>query len=242
VLFEDMVIINGDHDGDAYLVALDRATGRVRWKVGRENKTRSYSTPLIRQIGDRTQMILSGSMCVASYDPRNGSRHWIIDGPTEQFVASVVYNGKLVFMTAGFPDRHILAIRPDGTGNVTESHVVWRTTRACSYVPSPIVVGPYFLVVADNGIASCYMANSGRRLWLERLGKGYSSSLVEADGLVYFTSDDGITTVVRPRESLDIVAKNEIGQSCSASLAVSQGQLFLRGETHLFCIGNGAMD
>jgi outer membrane protein assembly factor BamB len=237
VLFEDMVIVNGDHDGDAYLVALDRATGQVRWKVDRENKTRSYSTPLIRQIGDRTQMILSGSMCVASYDPRDGSRHWIIDGPTEQFVASVVYNGQLVFMTAGFPDRHILAIRPDGHGNVTDSHIQWRTTRGCAYVPSPVVIGPYFLVVADNGVASCFEANRGRRLWLERLGKGYSSSLVAVNGLVYFTSDDGITTVIRPGEALDVVAKNEIGQACSSSFAVSQGQLLLRGQTHLFCIG-----
>ena len=240
VLFEELVIVNGDHDGDAYLVALDRETGKVRWKVDRENKTRSYSTPIIRQIGDRTQMILSGSLCVASYDPRDGRRHWIIDGPTEQFVASVVYNGRFVLMTAGFPDRHILAIRPDGSGNVTDSHVQWRTTRACAYVPSPIVVGPYFLVVADNGVASCFEANSGRRLWLQRVGKGYSSSLVAAEGLVYFTSDDGITKVVRPGESFQLVAQNEIGETCSSSFAVSQGQLFLRGQTHLFCIGDGA--
>ena len=87
------MIVNGDHDGDAYLVALDRPTGKTVWKTPRENKTRSYCTPIIRQIDGRTQMILSGSKCVASYDPRDGSRHWIIDGPTEQFVASLVYNG-----------------------------------------------------------------------------------------------------------------------------------------------------
>ena len=160
VLFENLVIVNGDHDGDAYLVALDRATGKTVWKTPRENKTRSYCTPIIRQIDGRTQMILSGSKCVASYDPRDGSRHWIIDGPTEQFVASLVYNGKLLFMTAGFPELHILAIRPDGHGNVTKTHVVWHTTKGCSYVPSPIVAGggKYFLVVSDNGIASCFEA------------------------------------------------------------------------------------
>ncbi|HEX3725108.1 MAG TPA: PQQ-binding-like beta-propeller repeat protein, partial [Pirellulales bacterium] len=129
VVFEDKVIVNGDHDGDAYLVALDRSTGQTVWKVDRENKTRSYSTPIIRQIEGRTEMILSGSKCVASYDPHDGSRHWIIDGPTEQFVASLVYNGELLFLTAGFPELHMLAIRPGGSGNVTESHIAWRTTR-----------------------------------------------------------------------------------------------------------------
>ena len=116
VLFEELVIINGDHDGDAYLVALDRKTGKERWRTRRENKTRSYVTPIIREIDGRTQMILSGSFCVASYDPRNGKRHWILDGPTEQFVASVVYNGEYVFVTSGYPERHIVAIRPDGRG------------------------------------------------------------------------------------------------------------------------------
>ena len=163
VLFEDKVIVNGDHDGDAYLVALDRATGKTLWKVDRENKTRSYSTPIIRQIDGRTQMILSGSKCVASYDPHDGHRHWIIDGPTEQFVASMVYNGKLLFLTAGFPELHMLAIRPDGAGNVTDTHIVWRTRKGASYVPSPIAAGDYFLVVSDGGVASCFDADTGKR-------------------------------------------------------------------------------
>ena len=132
VLFEDLVIINGDHDGEAYIVALDRKTGKERWRTMRENKTRSYVTPIIREIGGRTQMILSGSLSVASYDPRNGKRHWIVDGPTEQFVASMVYNGEFVFVTGGYPERHIMAIKPDGSGNVTDSHIAWRTTRGAS--------------------------------------------------------------------------------------------------------------
>ncbi|MEX2187981.1 MAG: PQQ-binding-like beta-propeller repeat protein, partial [Pirellulales bacterium] len=127
VLYKDTVILNGDHDGDAYIVALRRADGGTVWKIDRENKTRSYVTPIVREIDGRTQMILSGSKCVASYDPDTGKRHWIIDGPTEQFVASMVYDGKLLFLTAGFPEHHILAIRPDGHGNVTDTHVVWRT-------------------------------------------------------------------------------------------------------------------
>jgi outer membrane protein assembly factor BamB len=237
VLFEDKVIVNGDHDGDAYLVALNRENGNAVWKVDRENKTRSYCTPIIRQIDGRTQMILSGSKCVASYDPHDGSRHWIIDGPTEQFVASLVFDGKLLFLTAGFPDLHMMAIRPDGRGNVTDTHIVWRTTRGAAYVPSPIAEGGYFLAVSDGGVASCFDAASGNRAWTERLGTHYSSSAVSAEGLVYFTSDDGTTTVIRPGARLDVVAENKLGEYCYASAAISRGNILFRGEKSLYCVG-----
>ena len=238
VLFEDLVILNGDHDGDAYLVALDRQSGRERWRTRRENKTRSYVTPIIREINGRTQMILSGSLCVASYDPRNGKRHWIVDGPTEQFVASVVYDGKYVFATGGYPERHTLAIRPGGKGNVTDTHIAWRTTRGAAYVPSPIISGRYLLMVADSGIASCFEARTGKRHWMERLPGGHSPSPVSADGLVYFVSDRGVTTIIRPSETFAVIAKNELGEPVSASPAISQGQIFLRTHQNLYCIGS----
>jgi hypothetical protein len=237
VLFEDLLIVNGDHDGDSYLVALEAATGQLRWKIDRQHKTRSYVTPIIRQIDGRTQMILSGSKSVTSYDPRDGKLHWKIDGPTEQFVASLVYNGRLLFLTAGYPEHHMLAIDPRGSGNVTQTHIRWRTREACSYVPSPVAVGEYFLVVSDNGIGSCFVAETGERLWKERLGPHYSASLVTAGGLAYFLADDGVMKVIRPGTKLDLLATNELGEYCFASPAISQGNLFLRGEQHLFCIG-----
>jgi len=239
VLFKELVLVNGDHDGDAYLVALDRRTGNTVWKTPRENKMRSYCVPILRQFDGRMQMILSGSKCVASYDPNDGSRHWILDGPTEQFVASVVDNGKLLFMTAGFPEHHILAIRPDGRGNVTGTHVVWRTEKGCSYVPSPIAAGNgrFFLVVSDEGIASCFEAETGKRHWRERIGPHYSTSAVSAGGRVHFLSDEGVTTVIRPDTRFEVVARNTLGEPCRASPAISQGRIYLRGQTHLFCIG-----
>ncbi|MCI0748421.1 MAG: PQQ-like beta-propeller repeat protein, partial [Verrucomicrobia subdivision 3 bacterium] len=114
ILYKDLVIVNGDHDGDGYMVALHRASGEQAWKIDRPNKMRSYCAPLIRNIAGRTQMILSGSKSVASYDPANGKLHWIIDGPTDQFVASPVYSDRtgLVYITGGYPDHHILAIKP----------------------------------------------------------------------------------------------------------------------------------
>ena len=238
VLFEDLVILNGDHDGNAYLVALDRQSGRQRWRTRRENKTRSYVTPIIREIDGITQMILSGSLCIASYDPRNGKRHWIVDGPTEQFVASMVYDGKYVFATGGYPERHTLAIRPGGKGNVTDTHIAWRTTRGAAYVPSPIISGRYLLMVADSGIASCFEARTGKRHWMERLPGGHSPSPVSADGLVYFVSDRGVTTIIRPSETFAVIAKNELGEPVSASPAISQGQIFLRTHQNLYCIGS----
>ena len=184
ILFRDKLIVNGDHDGDSYLVALDHKNGKTLWKTSRENHTRSYCVPLIRELGGRTQMVLTGDKCVASYDPDTGRRHWIIDGPTEQFVASPVYSQKtgLIYITGGFPDHHILAINPDGLGNVTKTHIVWRTIKGAAYVPSPIISGDYFLIVSDQGVANCFEAASGKLLWQERIGE-HHASLVSANGL-----------------------------------------------------------
>ena len=236
VLWKDKVIVNGDHDGPGYLVALDKKTGKTIWKTDRPNNTRSYCTPLLRTIKGRNQLILSGSLCVASYDPDTGKQHWISDGPTQQYVASLVYNGDLLFMTCGFPKRFMQAIRPDGSGNVTKTHVVWQTTKGCSYVPSPVAIGPYFIVVADNGVTSCLVAKTGERLWMERLKGGHSASLLKANGLVYFLSDQGIMTVVKPGPTFEIVAENVVGEKTFATPAFSNGRLYVRGVNHLFCI------
>jgi len=245
VLFEDKLIINGDHDGDAYLIALARSTGKTVWKTDRENRTRSYCTPIIRNIDGRTQMVLSGSKCVASYDPHDGSRHWIIDGPTEQFVASLVYSHDLLFVTGGFPEHHVLAINPTGKGNVTSSHIPWHHTgKLASYVPSPIAVGDYFLVASDDGQATCLDVRTGEVQWSEHISRHFSASLLTAGGLVYFLDDFGVTQVVKPGKQFETVAVNRLWpaeangeDACSASPAISQGQIFIRSDKNLYCIG-----
>ncbi len=239
LLFDDKILVNGDHDGNSYLVALSRTDGHTIWKTPRQNHTRSYCAPLVRKIDDRWQMVLSGDKCAASYDPRTGAQQWVIDGPTEQFVASPVYSAKedLLYITGGFPDHHILAIKPDGQGNITRSHVVWRTNKGAAYVPSPIIEGDYFLVVSDSGVAHCFEARTGKLAWQERLGE-HHASLVSANGLVYFLSDAGVTTVVAPGPEYHQVARNELGEKCFASPALSDGQIFLRGEKSLFCLSN----
>lgn len=231
ILFKNKVIVNGDHDGDSYIVALDRATGKTLWKTPRQNKTRSYCVPLIRELGGRPQMVLSGDKSVASYDPNNGKLHWLIDGPTDQFVASPVYNENagLLFITGGYPEHHILALTPEGK-------IRWRTTRGVAYVPSPISVGDFFFVVSDSGVAHCFDAASGKTLWAERMGE-HHASLVAANGLVYFLNDHGVTHVVRAAPEYVLIGKNELNEKTFASPAVSGGRIFLRSDRHLFCIG-----
>lgn len=249
VLWNDKVIVNGDHDGESYIVALDRSTGKTLWKTPRANHTRSYCVPIIMHLSGRNQMILSGDKSVASYDPDSGKPHWYLRGPTEQFVASLVYNPKadLLFLTAGFPQHHLLGLRHDGKGELGDvmhvpeaklPQVAWHHTKASmvSYVPSPISVGDYFLVVSDPGFANCLDAKTGELLWQEKLGSHHASPVL-ANGLVYFVSDDGVTTVVKPGKTFEVAAKNELGDKVFASPAISRGQIFLRGEKAIYCIG-----
>jgi len=237
LIYEDKVIVNCDHDGDGYIVALDRKDGHEIWRIDRPNKTRSYCAPLIRSIAGREQMILSGTKCVTSYDPRDGQLHWIIDGPTEQFVASPVFSEKTgwVYISGGFPDHHILAIDPTGQDNVSATHIRWRTIKGVAYVPSPIIAGDWLLVVSDSGVAHCFNAKTGEIAWQERMGE-HHASLVSADGLVYFVNDNGVTRVVRPAARYELVSQNNLDDKIFASPAVSEGRLFLRGEHTLYCL------
>jgi hypothetical protein len=239
VLWKDLVIFNGDQDADAWIVALDRATGEERWRADRPNKTRSYVPPVVYEAGGRSQLVLSGSKSVASYDPATGRQWWVMDGPTQQFVASLVYTEDIFFVTGGFPDHFLIGIKPDGEGNVTKTHELWRDTKGVSYVPSPLAVGPHFYVVSDGGKVSCLEAKTGKRLWMEPLGRHHSASPVAAGGLLYFPDDAGAVHVLRAGTTFERVAKNEIGEGIYGSPALSRGRIYLRTTKHLWCIGEG---
>ncbi|MBI5821886.1 MAG: PQQ-binding-like beta-propeller repeat protein [Verrucomicrobia bacterium] len=243
VLHKDLVILNCDQDDVAWIVAYEKNTGVERWRTDRPNRTRSYCTPIIVEAAGKTQMVLSGSVCVASYDPATGKQHWLMDGPTEQFVASPVFAEGVFFISGGFPERHFVGIRPDGTGNITQTHIAWRhklDAKMVSYVPSPIVCGPYFFIVSEMGHASCLEAKTGKILWTEKLGRHHWPSPVRAGNLLYFLDDDSNTHVIKAGPKFEQVAVNPLGEekeSCYASPAISRGQLFIRTLTNLYCIG-----
>lgn len=241
ILHKDTVILNGDQDAEAYIVALDKKTGTEKWRIDRGNRIRSYCAPLIVAAAGKTQMVLTGAKTVTSYDPDTGDLFWMIDGPTEQFVASPVFGNNLFFLTAGFPTYHNMAIRPDGAGNVTKTHIQWHEdktpARNASYVPSPIAFDKWFYVVSDLGYVNCIEAQTGKRQWIHKLGDHHSASPVCADGLLYFPSDEGVTYVLKGGPTFEVVAENRIGDECYSSLAIANGQLFLRTLKSLYCIG-----
>jgi outer membrane protein assembly factor BamB len=241
VLFKDKVIVDGDSKGDSFLVALSRTDGKTLWRIPRTHQGISYSAPLIREMAGRTQLIQCGDRCVTSFDPDTGKQLWTVDGPSEEFVATPTYSEKagLVFISSSWPKQVILAIRPDGSGNVTDTHIVWRDAKGAPYVPSLLVAGDFLLSVNPAGVAFCHEAASGRVLWQEKLGRHHASPVL-AGGLVYFINDDGQINVIKPGAKFEQVAKYELGESCYASPAISDGQVFLRGFKHLFCIGRSS--
>jgi outer membrane protein assembly factor BamB len=241
ILYKDTIILNADQDApmgtESYLVALDKATGAQKWRTDRPNHTRSYCPPLLIDAAGKKQLVFSGSKCVASYDPDTGKNIWIVKGPTEQFVASLVYAHDILFLTYGFPKLGVMAIKPDGSGDVTNSHVLYNISPGGGYVPSPIADGDYFFVVKDDGIGFCYEAKTGKRQWSERMGKKFHASPISAGGHLFFPDDEGTTWVLKPGPKFEVVAKNALGEECYASPAVARGQIFLRTQGHLYCIG-----
>lgn len=242
IVYKDTIIVNCDQDAfgkkkPAYIVALDRRTGKEKWRIDRPVRIRSYCPPTIVEAAGKMQMVLTGANKVTSYDPDTGKQLWIIDGPTEQFVASMVYSKGLFFLTAGFPTYHVMGIKPDGTGNVTKSHVAWHEKDGgAGYVPSPVAHGDFIFLVHDDGRATCRDALTGKLHWMERLGKHHSASPVVADGKVYFVDDDGTTWIVNAAEKFELIEKCKLGESSFASPAFADGQIFVRGAKHLYCI------
>lgn len=237
-LFEDKVIINGDSQGAAFVAALNKTDGQVIWKVDHDKPAHSFSTPIFREMDGKKQMIFCGNKEIASYNPEDGSRYWWVNGPSEDFCSSPVYSERLglVLVSSAWPQRHLLAIKPDGKGDVTDSHVVWQTTKGAYYVPSPVCTDEYLFTTMTNGQVHCIEIATGNIVWKEDLGKQYSSSVL-ANGLVYMPNDEGVITVIKPGTQFEMVAQNSIGERMNASPAISNGKIYLRGDAHIFCIG-----
>jgi outer membrane protein assembly factor BamB len=239
VLYKSSIIVNGDNAHASFIAALDRGTGEILWRTPRERPGRhgSYSTPVVANLAGKSQLLLTGHQRMSSYDPNTGSLLWYCTGPAEVTACTVAVGDNLVFASGGYPEKQLLAIRADGEGDVTGSHIVWKKTKGVTYVPSPLFDGSLLYVVNDQGIATCYQARDGEKLWQKRLKGDFSASPVLVGDKLFATNERGVTFVLRAGPEYEVLAKNDLGSGGFASPVVCGNRLLLRTADSLVCIG-----
>jgi outer membrane protein assembly factor BamB len=240
VLYRDLLIVNCDgNGGDAYVAAIDTQTGKIRWKTPRRQPAdQAYSTPLVITVGDRDQLVSVGAYRAAAYEPDTGREIWRVSyGDGFSNVPRPVFGQGLVYIATGFQTPTLIAVRPDGRGDVTRTHLAWTITRGAPYTPSPLLVGNDLYFVSDTGVLTLADARSGEVVWQQRLGGNYSASPVFADRRIYYQSEEGLTTVIAPGREFKRLAQNRVDGYTLASMAVSGGSFFLRSHSHLYRIG-----
>lgn len=240
-LVGELLIINCDGGDTQMAVALDRKTGAIRWKTPREPSSESrkfaFCTPLAIEVGKSLQVVSPAANGVSSLDPTTGRPIWHVKYPGGySVVPRPVYGHGLLFLSTGFDKPVLLAIRPDGKGDVTETHVAWKLDKNAPLDPSPLLVGEELYIVSDGGIASCIEAKTGKVHWTERLGGPHSASPLYAAGMIYFQSEDGTTTVIKPGTTFTKVEKSQVKGRTFASPVPTEGALFIRTETQLLRI------
>jgi outer membrane protein assembly factor BamB len=239
VLYKSLVLVTGDSLKDCYVAAFEAATGKEVWRTPRTTPGRhgNYPSPIVATVAGKPQMIMTGLGETTSYDPETGKVIWSCAGPTEVAGCTAAWNDKLVFVSGGFPEKELLAIRGDGAGDVTASHVAWRATKGVTYVPSPLYHGGMLYVVNDTGTATCFEAATGKEVWQGRLAGAFSSSPVLAGDYLYVGSEAGKVFVLRAGPKFELVATNDLGDGVFATPAVCGGRIYLRTTRALYCIG-----
>jgi outer membrane protein assembly factor BamB len=221
----------------SFLLALDKKTGKERWRARRGLSRIAHTTPVVVRVDGRDELVSAAGDVIQGFDPQTGERRWSVPAKGEGVVPSPVCGGGLAYPTSGFGAPTLRAVRLRKEGAEATRTVVWERKRNVPMMSSPLYVEPYLFTVADNGVAVCLKAATGEVLWQERLGGSYSASPVYADGHMYFLSEQGQTTVIQAGAKVQMIARNRLGGPCQASMAVSDGQLFIRTAAHLFCVG-----
>lgn len=242
VLVGDELIFSADGQKDPSVIALDAATGALRWKTPRNSPAKklfSFSTPLVIEVGGVKEVISPGSGFVGAYAPADGHELWrVAYGEGYSVVPRPVFAHGLLFLSSGFDRPTFYAIKPEGAaGDATATNVTWSLNKGAPHTPSAVVVGDEVYFVSDAGIASCATALTGEVLWSERLGGNFSASPVAVDGRIYFQNETGVGYVVKAGKTYELLAKNELGESSLASYAMADGAIYIRTEGHLWKIG-----
>jgi outer membrane protein assembly factor BamB len=236
VVFDGAVLVQVDRWGGSYLLCVDGATGATRWKVERDAAV-NWTTPVIVRNAGKAEIVCAGTQTLKGYDPASGRELWTLTALQEQCIPTPVVSGDVLYAVSGRKGNSV-ALRLDGArGELSQTQILWRNPRGAPNIPSAVCDGRNYYVVEDDGIATCLDAATGELRRQARLGGKFRASPVIAAGRVYFTSMDGVTTVVRADGGFDQLARNELGEGVTACPAFSDNRIFLRGEKHLFCIG-----
>ena len=245
VLFGDLVIVHLDGTDVQYIAALKKSNGETVWRTDRPKEwyatvepivRKAYTTPLIAELGGKLQMISNGAQSCHSYDPRTGQELWCVWYGDDSTISRPVANKELVFVNTGLIHPKLWAIRPDGKGNVSDTHVVWKIEKDIPAESSPVIVEDLIYIVSDRGVANCIEAKTGKIIWQEQLEGEYGASPVYADGCVYFFNKEGRTIVIKHGRAFVVVATNQLGDGFMASPAIVGRSLILRSKTHLYRI------
>jgi outer membrane protein assembly factor BamB len=255
ILWDDLLIMarDGSSDGpdkklgwqipwdQSFVVALDKATGKVRWKSGRGLSRISHVCPNVWTGPDGQVQVVSGAGdVVQGFDARTGRRIWNSKNIGEGVVPSIVLGDNLVFTASGWSGREsIKAFRIGSAGDLGETNLVWEQRKGMPHIPSFLLLKPYLFTISEGGIAMCVKAETGEIVWQERIGGNFSASPVSAEGRIYLLSDEGETTVIEAGPQFKVLERNPLQEKAQASIAISQQHLFIRTAGHLFCIGAG---
>ena len=226
----------------SFVVALDAATGKQRWKTMRGVTRISHGTPTIWNGPDgKPQVVTEAGDVVQGFDRDTGAKLWTSAVAGEGKVPSTVVGEGLVFTAGGYRGREsVKAFRLGGAGELAETALAWEQKKVNPKVPSLVHIKPWLFAIQDNGMASCQKAETGEVVWQERVGGGFSASPVAADGRIYLLDNNGDTTVIDAGPAYKVLAKNTLGEPTQASMAVSNGRIFIRTEKTLWCVGNRA--
>lgn len=234
LLVDDRLIVQIDHLEGSYLLAVEAATGKTLWKTARPEIFDNWATPVVADVAGQKQIISLGTKTIIGYDLATGKPRWRVEGLERLCSCTPIVRGQTLYAVSG-PAGATLAL---DLAQQPTPKVLWRSKKNGPFIPSAIVVGELYFMTDDQGTATCLALKSGQEVWRERLHNGrMRPSPVAADGLIYFTALDGTTTIIRAAADFEVVAKNPLGEDVAASPALAGGNIFLRGDKHLWCIG-----